>query len=58
MGPQFNTPVSFEFFPPRDESGRDKLAVGTAEKLAALQPRYFSVTYGAEAALKKALSKQ
>lgn len=53
MGPQFNTPVSFEFFPPRDESGRDKLAAGTAEKLAALQPRYFSVTYGAGGSTKE-----
>ena len=53
MGPQFNTPVSFEFFPPHDESGRDKLAAGTAEKLAALQPRYFSVTYGAGGSTKE-----
>ena len=53
MGPQFNTPVSFEFFPPRDESGRDKLAAGTAEKLAALQPSYFSVTYGAGGSTKE-----
>ena len=53
MGPQFNTPVSFEFFPPRDESGRDRLAAGTAEKLAALQPSYFSVTYGAGGSTKE-----
>ncbi len=53
MGPQFNTPVSFEFFPPRDESGRNKLAAGTAEKLAALQPSYFSVTYGAGGSTKE-----
>ncbi len=53
MGPQFKTPVSFEFFPPRDESGRKKLAAGTAEKLAALQPRYFSVTYGAGGSTKE-----
>ena len=53
MGPQFNTPVSFEFFPPRNESGRDRLAAGTAEKLAALQPSYFSVTYGAGGSTKE-----
>ena len=47
MGPQFKTPVSFEFFPPRDASGRESLAAGTAKKLAALKPQYFSVTSGA-----------
>ncbi|MFL2518541.1 MAG: methylenetetrahydrofolate reductase [Candidatus Azotimanducaceae bacterium] len=40
-------PLSFEFFPPRDAAGRDKLTAGTAEKLATLNPEYFSVTYGA-----------
>jgi methylenetetrahydrofolate reductase (NADPH) len=40
-------PVSFEFFPPRDEAARGKLIAGTAEKLAGLSPEYFSVTYGA-----------
>ncbi|MGB0997975.1 MAG: methylenetetrahydrofolate reductase, partial [Pseudomonadales bacterium] len=41
------TPISFEFFPPRDDAGRGKLIAGTAEKLAGLHPEYFSVTYGA-----------
>lgn len=53
MGPQFNTPVSFELFPPRNESGRARLAAGTAEKLAALRPQHFSVTYGAGGSTKE-----
>lgn len=40
-------PISFEFFPPRDAAGRDSLINNVAAKLAALQPEYFSVTYGA-----------
>jgi len=38
--------VSFEFFPPRTPAGRDKLR-NTWQQLAALKPRYFSVTFGA-----------
>jgi len=37
---------SFEFFPPKTEQGREKLRV-TRDELAALGPRYVSVTYGA-----------
>ncbi len=37
---------SFEYFPPRDEEARAKLHATTSE-LAALRPRFFSVTYGA-----------
>jgi len=37
---------SFEFFPPKTPEGRDKLRA-TWRALAALGPRYFSVTYGA-----------
>ncbi|HUH37432.1 MAG TPA: methylenetetrahydrofolate reductase [NAD(P)H] [Spongiibacteraceae bacterium] len=37
---------SFEFFPPKTEAGRVKLAEVRAE-LNALQPAFFSVTYGA-----------
>jgi len=37
---------SFEFFPPNTPEGRDKLRTVTAE-LAVLQPKFFSVTYGA-----------
>ena len=37
---------SFEFFPPKTEAGREKLAATRAE-LNALGPDFFSVTYGA-----------
>ncbi|MBI2307263.1 MAG: methylenetetrahydrofolate reductase [NAD(P)H] [Rhodocyclales bacterium] len=38
--------ISIEFFPPQTPEGIDKLRV-TRAKLAALQPAFFSVTYGA-----------
>ncbi|MGJ8517915.1 5,10-methylenetetrahydrofolate reductase [Carnimonas sp. LMG 33810] len=38
--------VSFEFFPPRTDAGRDKLK-GVRDALAAKQPEFFSVTFGA-----------
>ena len=38
--------ISFEFFPPKTPEGRKKLGV-TREKLSALAPDFFSVTYGA-----------
>jgi methylenetetrahydrofolate reductase (NADPH) len=37
---------SFEFFPPKTPEGREKLRA-TWRELAALKPRFFSVTYGA-----------
>jgi len=37
---------SIEFFPPKTEEGADKLRV-VRSKLAELQPKYFSVTFGA-----------
>ena len=37
---------SFEFFPPKTEDGINKLAA-TSRALAAVQPRFFSVTFGA-----------
>lgn len=37
---------SFEFFPPRDAAAREKLAV-VRQKLAAVKPAFFSVTFGA-----------
>lgn len=37
---------SFEFFPPKNEEGAAKLRL-TRNELAALKPRFFSVTYGA-----------
>ena len=39
-------PVSFEFFPPKTPEGVDKLRV-TRQALYAIQPEFFSVTYGA-----------
>ena len=39
--------ISFEFFPPKTDAGREKLLETTAPALAALEPWFFSVTYGA-----------
>jgi len=38
--------ISFEFFPPNTDLGREKLGA-VRDALAARQPRFFSVTYGA-----------
>ncbi|MDX1467430.1 MAG: methylenetetrahydrofolate reductase, partial [Halomonas sp.] len=38
--------ISFEFFPPNTDAGREKL-VGVRDALAERAPRFFSVTYGA-----------
>jgi methylenetetrahydrofolate reductase (NADPH) len=38
--------ISFEFFPPKDKAGEDRLFVNIA-KLEALHPTFVSVTYGA-----------
>ncbi|HEY7883873.1 MAG TPA: methylenetetrahydrofolate reductase [NAD(P)H] [Cellvibrionaceae bacterium] len=38
--------LSFEFFPPKTDVGKEKLAV-VREELAAFNPDFFSVTYGA-----------
>ncbi|WP_405282431.1 methylenetetrahydrofolate reductase [NAD(P)H] [Cobetia sp. Ld8] len=38
--------ISFEFFPPNTEAGREKLK-RVRDQLAALEPEFFSVTYGA-----------
>ncbi|GKW49891.1 methylenetetrahydrofolate reductase [NAD(P)H] [Halomonas sp. NCCP-2165] len=38
--------ISFEFFPPNTEAGREKL-MHVRDALAGRQPRFFSVTYGA-----------
>jgi len=40
------TPISFEFFPPKTPEGMEKL-VSVRQKLYALKPEFFSVTYGA-----------
>ncbi len=39
--------ISFEYFPPKTEAGRNKLLEETTPALAALEPAFFSVTYGA-----------
>ena len=39
-------PLSFEFFPPKTDQGRDNL-VEVAKELNHFQPEFFSVTYGA-----------
>lgn len=44
--PDHPLPVSFELFPPKTEAGIARLR-DTAERLAAVGPEYFSVTYGA-----------
>src|SRR5664279_5480650 len=41
-----NLTLSFEFFPPKTPEGVEKLRA-TREKLAALKPKFFSVTFGA-----------
>jgi|SRR6056300_1200292 methylenetetrahydrofolate reductase (NADPH) len=41
-----STPTSIEFFPPKTEAGAEKL-MAAADQLQALNPGYFSVTYGA-----------
>jgi methylenetetrahydrofolate reductase (NADPH) len=41
-----STKLSFEFFPPRDEQALEKL-VATRKRLDALDPQYYSVTFGA-----------
>lgn len=41
-----STELSFEFFPPRTDAGRDRLPA-VYRRLAELDPRFFSVTFGA-----------
>lgn len=41
-----HAPISFEFFPPNTAEGRIKLTT-TRQTLAALEPEFFSVTFGA-----------
>jgi len=43
---RFSRLFSFEFFPPNTPEGKSKLHA-TAEELAVLNPKFFSVTYGA-----------
>lgn len=39
--------ISFEYFPPKTDKGKEKLLKETTPALQALNPAYFSVTYGA-----------
>ena len=39
--------ISFEYFPPKTDAGKDKLLNVTTPALNALNPAFFSVTYGA-----------
>ena len=39
--------ISFEYFPPRTEEGKQRLLQDTTPALNALNPEFFSVTYGA-----------
>lgn len=39
--------ISFEYFPPKTDAGREKLLAETTPALNALNPEFFSVTYGA-----------
>lgn len=39
--------ISFEYFPPKTDVGREKLLAETTPALNALNPEFFSVTYGA-----------
>jgi methylenetetrahydrofolate reductase (NADPH) len=41
-----HSPISFEFYPPQTNEGVEKLTIARA-KLAALNPEFFSVTFGA-----------
>lgn len=43
---QKNIAISFEFFPPKTPEGKENLLTA-AEKLAVLQPQFFSMTFGA-----------
>ncbi len=47
-----SVPISFEFFPPNTPVGSEKLKTVVSE-LAAVQPEFFSVTYGAGGATRE-----
>ena len=49
---QYPQQFSFEFFPPKTPEGAEKLVL-VREKLAALKPKYFSVTFGAGGSTQK-----
>ena len=39
--------ISFEYFPPKTDGGREKLLTETTPALDKFEPEFFSVTYGA-----------
>jgi len=43
---QFEPTYSFEFFPPKTDEGKEKLRA-VRDELGKLNPKYFSVTFGA-----------
>ncbi len=47
-----SVPISFEFFPPNTPVGSDKLKT-VVQELSAVQPEFFSVTYGAGGATRE-----
>jgi methylenetetrahydrofolate reductase (NADPH) len=46
MALEAHQPISFEFFPPKTEEGREKL-LKVSQTLGQIDPAYFSVTFGA-----------
>lgn len=42
-----NAAISFEYFPAKTDAGREKLLGSTTQELGAVNPEFFSVTYGA-----------
>ena len=52
---QMPVPVSFEFFPPNTPVGSEKLKIVVGE-LAAVQPEFFSVTFGAGGSTRENIS--
>jgi methylenetetrahydrofolate reductase (NADPH) len=46
MGNDTKTPISFEFYPPQTPEGVEKLTAAR-QRLAAMKPEFFSVTFGA-----------
>ena len=45
--PESSPSLSFEFFPPKNDEGINRLVSGPAKKLSSFNPEYYSVTYGA-----------
>lgn len=52
MALESHQPISFEFFPPKTEEGREKL-LKVSQTLGRVSPTYFSVTFGAGGSTQK-----